>query len=142
MTITNPTPIVIPPTPQQEFPHLWISDIVVHAPTVDKGFIHIETKPYNQETKTIGSDAYRTAIRTDDLWKAANEVPEVAAAMYAIFQAIDPLRAWLNGGTPSVVTSPEPEEEVIVDEPEPEEVVIVDEPEPEEVVIVDEPIEE
>jgi hypothetical protein len=96
MTITNPTPIVIPPTPQQEFPHLWISDIVVHAPTVDSGFIHIETKPYNQETKTIGSDAYRSIIRTDDLWKAVNEVPEVAAAMFAIFQAVDPLRAWLD----------------------------------------------
>jgi hypothetical protein len=42
--------------------------------------------------------------------------------MFAIFQAVDPLRAWLNGGTPSVVTSPEPEEE------EEEEEVIVDAP--------------
>jgi hypothetical protein len=96
MTITNPTPIVIPPTPQQEFPHLWISDIVVHAPTVDNGFIHIETKPYNQDTKAIGDTAYRTIIRADDLWAAVNEVPEVAQAMFAIFQAVDPLRTWVN----------------------------------------------
>ena len=125
MTITNPTPIVIPPTPQQEFPHLWISDIVVHAPTVDSGFIHIETKPYNQETKTIGADAYRTIIRADDLWAAVNEVPEVAAAMYAIFQAVDPLRAWLESKKPVVQPTPEPEPEV---EPDPELVV---EPDPE-----------
>jgi hypothetical protein len=109
MTITNPTPIVIPPTPQQEFPHLWISDIVVHAPAVDKGFIHIETKPYNQETKTIGADAFRSIIRTDDLWKAVNEVPEVVAAMYAIFQAVDPLRAWLESKKLAVQPTSEPE---------------------------------
>jgi hypothetical protein len=122
MTITNPTPIIIPPTPQQEFPHLWLSDIVIHAPTAENGFIHIETRPYNQDTKAIGSHDYHTVIRTDNLWAAVNEVPEVAAAMFAIFQAVDPLRAWLNGGTPSVVTSPEPEEE------EEEEEVIVDAP--------------
>jgi hypothetical protein len=122
MTITNPTPIIIPPTPQQEFPHLWLSDIVVHAPTAENGFIHIETRPYNQDTKAIGSHDYHTVIKTDNLWAAVNEVPEVAAAMFAIFQAVDPLRAWLNGGTPSVVTSPEPEEE------EEEEEVIVDAP--------------
>jgi hypothetical protein len=122
MTITNPSPIIIPPTPQQEFPHLWLSDIVVHAPTAENGFIHIETRPYNQDTKAIGSHDYHTVIKTDNLWAAVNEVPEVAAAMFAIFQAVDPLRAWLNGGTPSVVTSPEPEEE------EEEEEVIVDAP--------------
>lgn len=96
MTITNPTPIVIPPTPQQEFPHLWISAIVVDAPTVDRGMIHIQTNPYNQDTKTIGDSAYSQVIRTDDLWAAVNEVPEVAAAMFAIFQAVEPLRAWID----------------------------------------------
>lgn len=96
MTITNPTPIVIPPTPQQEFPYLWISAIVIDAPTVDSGMIHIETKPYNQDTKTIGDVAYRQTIQTHDLWAAVNEVPEVAQAMFAIFQAVEPLRAWVN----------------------------------------------
>jgi hypothetical protein len=115
MTITNPTPIVIPPTPQQEFPHLWISDIVVHAPAVDKGFIHIETKPYNQETKTIGADAFRSIIRTDDLWAAVNEVPEVAAAMYAIFQAVDPLRTWINAKNAPQTPVEDPIEDVVED---------------------------
>ena len=122
MTITNPTPIVIPPTPQQEFPHLWISDIVVHAPTVDKGFIHIETKPYNQETKAIGADDFRSIIRTDDLWAAVHEVPEVAQAMFAIFAAVDPLRAWLESKKPVVQPVTEPEQVVELEhviEPEP-----------------------
>lgn len=109
MTITNPNPIVIPPTPQQEFPHLWISAIVVDAPTVDRGMIHIETKPYNQNAKVIGSDAYSQVIRTDDLWAAVNEVPEVAQAMFAIFQAVEPLRNWLEGKNSYVAPSqPEP----------------------------------
>lgn len=122
MTITNPTPIVIPPTPEQEFPHLWISDIVVYAPRVDNGFIHIETLPYNQTTKTIGDGSFRQAIRTDDLWAAVNEVPEVAAAMIAIFQAVAPLREWLESKKPVVIPTPDP-----VVEPEPEPPV---EPEP------------
>ncbi len=96
MTLTNPNPVVIPPTPQQEFPHLWISGIVVHAPTVDKGFIHIETLPYNQGTKSLGDNSFQKIIRTDDLWRAVNEVPEVAQAMMAIFQAVEPLREWIN----------------------------------------------
>jgi hypothetical protein len=35
------------------------------------------------------------AIKTDDLWKAVNEVPEVAQAMGAIFNAVEPLRLWI-----------------------------------------------
>jgi hypothetical protein len=34
------------------------------------------------------------SIQTDDLWKAVNEVPEVAQAMGAIFNAVEALRAW------------------------------------------------
>ena len=117
MTLTNPTPVVIPPQPEQTFPHLWLSDIVVSAPSTSEGMIYIRTLPYNQGTQTIGSNNDQVILQTHQLWRAVNEVPEVAAAMFAIFQAIDPLRAWLNGGTPIVVTSPEPEEEVIVDAP-------------------------
>jgi hypothetical protein len=117
MKLTNPNPVIIPPTPEQVFPHLWLSDIIVASPSQKEGMIYIKTLPYNQDTQSIGIVDDAIIIQTQDLWKAVNEVPEVAAVMFAIFQAVEPLRAWVNGGTPSVVTSPEPQEEVIVDEP-------------------------
>jgi hypothetical protein len=116
MTLTNPNPVVIPPTPEQTFPHLWLSDIVISAHSTSEGMIYIKTLPYNQTNQTIGSHDHQVILQTHELWRAVNDVPEVAQAMGAIFQAIEPLRTWLNGGTPSVIT-PEPEEEVITDEP-------------------------
>ena len=95
MTLTNPNPVVIPPQPEQTFPHLWLSDIVVSAPTTSDGMIYIKTLPYNQDTKTINKQGGEVILQTHDLWRAVNEVPEVAQAMGAIFQAVEPLRDWL-----------------------------------------------
>jgi hypothetical protein len=131
MTLTNPNPVVIPAQPEQTFPHLWLSDIVVSAPSTSEGMIYIRTLPYNQGTQTIGSNNDQVILQTHDLWRAVNEVPEVAQAMGAIFQAVEPLRAWLNGGTSNVVTTPDPieVEDVVVTETDPIEVedVVVDE---------------
>lgn len=96
MTLTNPIPVVIPPQPEQVFPHLWLSDIIVSAPTTSEGMIYIKTLPYNQDSKTINKQDGEVILQTHDLWKAVNEVPEVAQAMIAIFQAVEPLREWIN----------------------------------------------
>ena len=96
MTLINPTPVVVDPTPSKEFPHLWLYNIRVHAPSVTTGSITIETLPYNSETQEIGSGSNMVSIQTNDLWNAVNEVPEVAQAMGAIFLAIEPLRAWIE----------------------------------------------
>jgi hypothetical protein len=95
MTLTNPNPVVIPPQPEQEFPHLWLKEIIVQAPSTTQGMIYIDTFPYNQELQAIGSENDRVILQTHDLWRAVNEVPEVAQAMGAIFQAVEPLRSWL-----------------------------------------------
>lgn len=100
MTLTNPTPVVIPPQPEQVFPHLWLTDIIVASNKTTEGSIYIQTLPYNQETQTIGNRTDAAVIQTNDLWKAVNEVPEVAAAMIAIFEAVEPLRAWINSQQP------------------------------------------
>jgi hypothetical protein len=96
MTLNNPNPVVIPPQPEQVFPHLWLSDIIVAAPTTSEGMVYIKTLPYNQEGQVIGNREEAVTIQTHDLWRAVNEVPEVAQAMGAIFQAVEPLRAWLQ----------------------------------------------
>jgi hypothetical protein len=96
MTLNNPNPVTTEPVASKDFPHLWLYNIRVHAPSVTTGSITIETLPYNSETQEIGSGSNMVAIQTDDLWNAVNEVPEAAQAMGAIFMAIEPLRAWIE----------------------------------------------
>jgi len=94
MTLSNPTPVTTEPVASKDFPHLWLYNIRVHAPSVTTGSITIETLPYNSETQEIGSGSNMVSIQTDDLWKAVNEVSEVAQAMGAIFNAVEVLRTW------------------------------------------------
>jgi hypothetical protein len=94
MPLENPNPIVVPQTPEKAFPHLWIYNIIVHAPSTTTGHITIETLPYNGDEQIIGEGRFVETIHTSDLWEAVNEVPEVAMAMGAIFNAIEPLRIW------------------------------------------------
>lgn len=106
MPISNPNPLVIPSTLEQSFSDLWLYNIIIHAPSATSGRVCIETLPYNGDTQEIGSGQYMVPIQTDQLWKAADEVPEVAAAMAAIFAAVEPLRAWID--TNNTVLPPSP----------------------------------
>lgn len=96
MILTNPNPVVIPAKPEQVFPHLWLREIVVSAPSTTEGTIYLKSLPYNQTSQTIGNAADAVAVQTYDLWRAVDEVPEVEAAMTAIFAAVEPLREWIN----------------------------------------------
>lgn len=96
MPLDNPNTVVIPAVEEKTFPHLWLSNIVVHAPSATSGRIRVETIPYNADTQEIGSGQDMVALDTSDLWTAVQEVPEVAAAMQAIFDSIEPLRAWIE----------------------------------------------
>lgn len=95
MKISNETPLAIAPSPAKTYPDLWIYGVTVLAPTADSGRISIDLLPYNYETKEICPGAHHQTLVTSDLWAAVQEVPEVAQAMGAIFQAIVPLREWV-----------------------------------------------
>jgi NDP-sugar pyrophosphorylase family protein len=137
MAIVPPTPIVIPAIPEKTFSEQWVYNLNVHAPTVSTGVVNIELLPYNSETQEIGAGSLMQPVRTDKLWQAINEVPEVAVAFQAVIDCVEPLRAWIelqNNPVIPPVVEPEPEpviepETVIEPEPiiEPESVV---EPEP------------
>ncbi len=94
-TLTNPNPVITEPIPAKEFPHLWLYNVHVHSPSITSGMVNIETIPYNSDTQELGSGENMVRISTDDLWGAVNEVPEVATAMLAIFNAVEPLRNWI-----------------------------------------------
>jgi hypothetical protein len=93
MILNNEQPIIIPATEEKQFPHLWLKNIRIDSNSVDQGMIMISAAPYNSLTKEIGGGTVKN-IHVRDLWKAVQEVPEVAVAMNAILAAVEPLDAW------------------------------------------------
>jgi hypothetical protein len=96
MALSHPNPPVkTKAIPAKEFNELWLPSITIKAPSITTGQITIETIPFNEDEQELGSGKDMVAIKTDELWLAVNEVPEVAAAMGAIFAAVGPLRTWV-----------------------------------------------
>ena len=98
MPIDNDTTVVVPAitaVPEKTYPHLWLTDIHVQAKTNTQGSLGIEAVPYNGDTGEVAENSIVDNIYTDNLWTAVQEVPEVAIAMQAIFNAVEPLKAWI-----------------------------------------------
>jgi hypothetical protein len=93
MIINNEQPVVIAATEKKEFPHLWLKNVHINSQSIDQGMIMISAVPYNSLTKEM-CDGIVKNIHVMDLWKAANEVPEVATAINAFLAAVEPLDAW------------------------------------------------
>ena len=115
MPIINPNPVVIPPTPEVTYPHIWLYNVMIHAPSIDTGRITVEALPYNADTQSIASGDYVQRMETDQLWKAVAEVPEVAAAMQAIIDAVVPLKNWIDLQNQPPVVPDVVEEPVVID---------------------------
>ena len=97
MPINNDTVVTVPAVsvPEKTFPHLWLTEVTFNAESTSAGELHITAVPFNGNTGEITTES-SDLISTDNLWGAVQEVPEVAAAMQAIFDAVEPLKAWLN----------------------------------------------
>jgi hypothetical protein len=120
MPIIPDQPIVVPPVPGETYTEQWIYNLVVHSPAINSGRVQIQLLPFDPVTPKIGPGELLENIETDRLWDAVAEVPEVAAAMQAVLDAVEPLRAWIaaqNAPQPEPEPEPEPEAEA---EPEPE----------------------
>ena len=100
MAITNPNPLEIPATEAKSFHDIWLTEVRIYAPTPTTGGISIQTLPFNGSTGEIADRKHQKTIITNDLWLASSEVPEVAAAMQAVFAAVPALEAWLDSKNP------------------------------------------
>jgi hypothetical protein len=109
MPIIPEQPIVVPPVPGETYTEQWIYNLVVHSPAINSGRVQIQLLPFDPTVPKIGPGELLENIETDRLWDAVAEVPEVAAAMQAVLDAVGPLRAWI--AAQSVVPEPEPEAE-------------------------------
>ena len=108
MPIENENTVVIPAVPAVEektYPHLWLTDIHIQAANTANGIVNIQAVPYNGDTGEVAQDGPVEVISSANLWGAVQEVPEVALAMQAIFDAVEPLKAW-------IAANAAPEEEV------------------------------
>jgi hypothetical protein len=108
MPIIPEQPIVVPPVPAETYTEQWIYNLVVHSPAINSGRVQIQLLPFDPVAPKIGPGELLENIETDRLWDAVAEVPEVAAAMQAVLDAIGPLRAWIAA---QVEPEPEPEPE-------------------------------
>jgi hypothetical protein len=123
MPIIPDQPIVVPPVPGETYTEQWIYNLVVHSPAINSGRVQIQLLPFDPVAPKIGPGDLLENIETDRLWDAVAEVPEVAAAMQAVLDAVGPLRAWI--AAQSIEPEPEPEPHFStapsdLDEPEPE----------------------
>lgn len=96
MPITPDQPIVVPPTPGETFAQQWVWNMQVNAPSVTEGSVAINLLPFDPTNQLIGDGKLLEIVQTDQLWQAAAEVPEVAAAMQAVINCVGPLRAWIK----------------------------------------------
>ena len=74
----------------------WIRNFAVRSSSQTDGNIYIETVAFDSATSEINNGIKATEIRRDDFWDLVAEVPEAAAAMAAVFDAIPPIRAWVE----------------------------------------------
>lgn len=107
MPITPDQPIVVPAVPAETYTEQWIYNLVVHSPAINSGRVQIQLLPFDPTAPKIGPGDLLENIETDRLWDAVAAVPEVAAAMQAVLDAVGPLKAWI--AAQAVVTVPEPE---------------------------------
>jgi hypothetical protein len=90
MPISNTEPVIVPQTEQKTFPHIWIKDIQISAPSSSEGYAIFQLCPYNAETQEI-LDQSKT-IFIEDLWGKINESPQFQQAMGAIFAAVETIK--------------------------------------------------
>jgi hypothetical protein len=106
MPIIPEQPIVVPAVPAETYTEQWIYNLVIHSPAINSGRVQIQLLPFDPTVPKIGPGELLENIETDRLWDAVAEVPEVAAAMQAVLDAVEPLRAWI-----AAQVEPEPQAE-------------------------------
>jgi|688.fasta_scaffold82165_6 hypothetical protein len=91
MIIQNTQPVVIAQVEEKSYPHFWISRIIIEAPKVESGRVHIELSPYNSETKEILHSSVER-IHIEDIWSAAEENLEIRNAISSIIDAVNVIK--------------------------------------------------
>ena len=98
-------PIVAPPQPPKVYPIVWIRNLQIqaHDPT-GEGKLYLEIIPMAEDRELLYSRTIE--IKTDTLYQAMQEVPELAQAFGAILAAVKPLKAWIDAQSSTPTEEP------------------------------------
>lgn len=95
MPIQNENPLVIPAESEKTLAQTWVSELRVSANSVSDGGLYLKLIPCDSETGEI-ADAEHARELHADFWDLISEVPEAAAAMQAVFDAVPAIEAYYD----------------------------------------------
>ncbi|MFO0452105.1 MAG: hypothetical protein ACK52I_26215 [Pseudomonadota bacterium] len=99
-------PIVAPPTPQKTYPIVWIRNLQINAHDPNsEGQLYLEIVPMSQDRELLYSGTIE--LKTAELYRAMQEVPELANAFGAILAAVKPTQAWIDAQNKPEEPTPE-----------------------------------
>ena len=98
MPIKKETPLVIPAKDAKTFPHTWLSELTVTAPSSVEGYLYLKLTPYDADSSPEELNLETSQGLHLDLWEVIDNVPEAATAMQAVFDAIPAIETYYEEG--------------------------------------------
>lgn len=93
MPITKKIPLVIPAGVEKTLPHTWISELVVNVSSISEAYMFLKLTPYNSDSDE-DPDLKNSETMHLDFWDVVANVPEAAAAMQAVFDAVPAIETY------------------------------------------------
>lgn len=126
MPIENQNPLVIPAEAEKTLSQIWVSSLSVNVPTASDGSLYMQLRPCDAESGEIADEEYARGLHLN-FWEVISEVPEAAAAMQSVFEAVPAIEAFYDAKMAPPEPAPEPEPEPEPVEEEDEETLATDE---------------
>jgi hypothetical protein len=97
MPIKKEKPIVIPAEAEKTLPHTWVSELIVNAPNASDGYMSLQLTSFdaNSDEDLNPENSERLNL---DFWEVVANVPEAAAAMQSVFDAIPAIESYYKEG--------------------------------------------
>jgi len=102
MPIENKKPLVLPAKPEKTLSQTWVSSLTVNVPSGLDGTVYMQLRPCDAATGEIADEKFSNNLCVD-FWELIAEVPEAAAAMQSVFDAVPAIEAFYEAkmsGTP------------------------------------------
>ena len=97
MPIKKEKPFVIPAKAEKTLPHTWVSELVVNAPSAAEGYMHLKLTPFDSDSDADINPENSEMLHLD-FWEVVANVPEAAAAMQSVFDAIPAIESYYKEG--------------------------------------------
>jgi len=111
MPITKETPLVIPAEAEKTLPHTWVSELVVNTPNSSDGYMSLKLTAFDSDSDEDPNPENSEMLHLD-FWEVVSNVPEAAAAMQSVFDAIPAIESYYKEGILEIAPVEENAEEV------------------------------